>query len=186
MQVGAGGVLTAFARATLPEAEAAGERRPGQPRGGRPGAAFQRARQGLTAGIDLDTTALFEGRDPRLVTLPPTPLDTSPYWPVEPSRTPAEPLRLPSGTEEITQMDPLVALFREQVALLQQQARVLEQQAAALAGKGVALPQLSSLPQIPALPASPAAVAAQPVPAPQPLAPRRPKADDDRVARTIT
>src|SRR5207302_7983636 len=99
------------------------------------------------AGIGLDAAPLFEGRGASLITLPPTPLDTQPYWPVERPRTPAAPMRLPSAAQEKTEMDPLVALFREQVALLQQQAKVLEQQAAALAGKGVSLPQLPAVPQ---------------------------------------
>src|SRR5205807_1402589 len=110
------------------------------------------------AGIGLDAAPLFEGRGASLITLPPTPLDTQPYWPVERPRTPAAPMRLPSAAQEMTEMDPLVALFREQVALLQQQAKVLEQQAAALAGKGVSLAQLPVVP--------PAASAIAPVPAP--------------------
>src|SRR6185369_1826313 len=124
LQVGAGTVLTAFARATLPEGE-----RPVNV------ALASRDEDGLlqlalalghlwTMGIDLDAAPLFEGRDARLVTLPPTVLETQPYWPVERPQKSAEPLRLPSGAQETTQMDPLVALFREQVALLQQQAKV--------------------------------------------------------------
>src|SRR2546422_248471 len=158
LQVGAGSVLTSFARATLPQEERAVNV-----------ALASRDEDGLlqlaialghvwAAGIGLDAAPLFEGRDASLITLPPTPLDTQPYWPVERPRTPAAPMRLPSAAQEMTEMDPLVALFREQVALLQQQAKVLEQQAAALAGKGVSLPQLPVAP--------PAASAIAPVPAP--------------------
>src|SRR2546428_2059858 len=158
LQVGAGSVLTSFARATLPQEERAVNV-----------ALASRDEDGLlqlaialghvwAAGIGLDAAPLFQGRERSLVTLPPTPLDTQPYWPVERPRTPAAPMRLPSAAQEMTEMDPLVALFREQVALLQQQAKVLEQQAAALAGKGVSLPQLPVAP--------PAASAIAPVPAP--------------------
>jgi 8-amino-7-oxononanoate synthase len=182
VQVGAGGVLTSFARATLPEPE-----RPVNV------ALASRDEDGLahlalalgqiwSAGIDLDAAPLFEGREARLVTLPPTPLETWPYWPVERPMSPAAPLRLPSGAQEMTQMDPLVALFREQVALLQQQAKVLEQQAAALAGKGVAVPQLPELPRLqPAAAAAP--VPQQPAAAAEPVAP--PDANDDRVRTAI-
>jgi len=158
LQVGAGSVLTSFARATLPQEERAVNV-----------ALASRDEDGLlqlaialghvwAAGIGLDAAPLFEGRGASLITLPPTPLDTQPYWPVERPRTPAAPMRLPSAAQEMTEMDPLVALFREQVALLQQQAKVLEQQAAALAGKGLSLPQLPVVP--------PAASAIAPVPAP--------------------
>ncbi|TMA84097.1 MAG: SDR family NAD(P)-dependent oxidoreductase, partial [Deltaproteobacteria bacterium] len=158
LQVGAGSVLTSFARAALPQEERAVNV-----------ALASRDEDGLlqlalalghvwAAGIGLDAAPLFEGRGASLITLPPTPLDTQPYWPVERPRTPAAPMRLPSAAQEMTEMDPLVALFREQVALLQQQAKVLEQQAAALAGKGLSLPQLPVVP--------PAASAIAPVPAP--------------------
>ena len=86
----------------------------------------------------------------------------------------------------MTQMDPLVALFREQVALLQQQAKVLEQQAAALAGKGTVLPQLPTLAQVSPLPASPpVAAVAQPAPARLAAVAAVPKGADERVAKTI-
>ena len=188
VQVGAGSVLTAFARATLPESE-----RPVNV------ALASRDEDGLaqlavalgqiwSAGVDLDAQALFEGRAARLVTLPPTPLDTQQYWPVERPQMPSEPLRLPSGAQEMTQMDPLVALFREQVALLQQQAKVLEQQAAALAGKGIAVPQLAAAPPDRPTPViASAGLAPKPVPAPAPV--RLPSAKapvpDERVAKTI-
>ena len=180
LQVGAGGVLTAFARATLPEAE-----RPvnvalaSRDEDGLAHLAFALG-QLWSAGIDLDAKVLFEGREAILVTLPPTPLETWSYWPVERPRDPAAPLRLPGAAQEMTQMDPLVALFREQVALLQQQAKVLEQQAAALAGKGVALPQLPALPQI-----QPVAAPAPAAPPPPAAIPEAPPATDERVGSAI-
>src|SRR5207248_5828163 len=117
------------------------------------------------AGIELNAAPLFEGRDAGLITLPPTALDTQPYWVVERPQVPAEPLRLPTAAQEMTQMDPLVALFREQVALLQQQAKVLEEQAAALAGRGVKLPELpkAAVPR-PKLEPPPAVVPSAPLP----------------------
>ncbi|HET9752490.1 MAG TPA: SDR family NAD(P)-dependent oxidoreductase, partial [Myxococcales bacterium] len=167
LQVGAGNVLTAFARATLPE----GERLANVALCARDEDGLSQLAAALgqvwSLGIELDAAPLFEGREARMVTLPPTPLDTQAYWAVEPAKA-AEPLRLAPGAQE-TQMDPLVALFREQVALLQQQAKVLEEQAAALGRRGVALPGLPpiSAPAIAAPAASPAAVAQA---APQPPA----------------
>jgi 8-amino-7-oxononanoate synthase len=188
VQVGAGGVLTSFVRATLPQ----GERTVNVGLASREEDGLLQLAVALghlwAAGIGLEAAPLFEGRDARLITLPPTPLDTQPYWPVERPRTPAAPVRLPSAAQEMTEMDPLVALFREQVALLQQQAKVLEQQAAALAGKGISLPSLPAMPQ--------AASAAAPVPVP-PLAQAAPlqnppaaaakeaAASDERVGKTI-
>ncbi|HZX93418.1 MAG TPA: type I polyketide synthase, partial [Myxococcales bacterium] len=132
LQVGAGGVLPAFVKATLPE----GERLANAALASRDDDGLAQLALALgqmwSAGVELDAAPLFEGREARLVTLPPTPLDTQLYWAVERPAKPVEPLRLPSDAQE-TQMDPLVALFREQVALLQQQAKVLEEQAAALA-----------------------------------------------------
>jgi 8-amino-7-oxononanoate synthase len=126
LQVGAGGVLTAFAKATLPEEQRLANV-----------ALASRDDDGLaqlalavghlwTTGAAVDTAPLYEGRDAQLVTLPPTPLDTQPYWAVERPAVPAPPIELPRAQSEGT-MDPLVALFREQVALLQQQARMLEE-----------------------------------------------------------
>ena len=184
VQVGAGGALSSFVRSTLPE----NERMVNVPLASREDDGLQQLALALghlwAAGVDLDAAPLFEGRGAALLTLPPTPLDTQPYWAVERPEKPAEPLRLPSAAQEMTQMDPLVALFREQVALLQQQAKVLEQQAAALAGKGVAVPQLPSVPQF-AQTASAAAPASPPAQVAAPETVKPPPASDERVARTI-
>ncbi|HMC36176.1 MAG TPA: acyltransferase domain-containing protein, partial [Myxococcales bacterium] len=187
VQMGAGGVLTSFTRATLPQDERTVNV-----------ALASRDEDGLmqlavalgqlwAAGIGLDAAPLFEGRGAGLITLPPTPLETQPYWPVERPRTLAAPMRLPSAAQEMTEMDPLVALFREQVALLQQQAKVLEQQAAALAGKGVSLPQLPAVPQV-ATAAAPAPALPQTAPTmehPAAAAAKQTAASDDRVGKTI-
>src|SRR5205085_3132257 len=184
IQVGASGVLTSFVRATLPESE----RTVNVSLASREDDGLQQLALALgyvwAAGIELNAAPLFEGRDAGLITLPPTALDTQPYWVVERPQVPAEPLRLPTAAQEMTQMDPLVALFREQVALLQQQAKVLEQQAAALAGKGVAVPQLPLVPQL--LHAVPAAAPAFSPVEPAAVEPFRPAPpSDDRVAKTI-
>src|SRR5437870_1415551 len=87
VQMGAGGVLTSFTRATLPQHERTVNV-----------ALASRDEDGLmqlavalghlwAAGIDLDAAPLFEGRGASLITLPPTPLETQPYWPVERPRT---------------------------------------------------------------------------------------------------
>ena len=136
LQVGAGGVLTAFAKATLPDEQRLLNV-----------ALASRDDDGLaqlalavgqlwTTGVTLDTAPLYEGRDPQLVTLPPTPLDTQPYWAVERPAAKVAPLQLPQARTGDT-MDPLVALFREQVALLQQQARMLEERGLVPAGTGL-------------------------------------------------
>jgi 8-amino-7-oxononanoate synthase len=156
-------VLSSFARATLPE-----EERPVNV------ALASREEDGLAqlalaagqlwaAGVPLDTAPLYQGRDPQLVTLPPTPLDTQQYWAVERPAGPVEPLRLPaaSASEGEGKMDPLVALFREQVALLQQQAKVLEAQAQALGQRGRQVPELIRSASPAAAPAAPAPRAAQ-------------------------
>src|SRR5207245_5432350 len=92
-------------------------------------------------GVPLEPSALFDERDAQLVTLPPTPIETQPYWVIEKQPGSAEPLVLSSATAQTgADMDPLVALFREQIALLQAQAKVVQQQAEALASRGVAVP----------------------------------------------
>src|SRR5439155_7528474 len=183
IQVGAGGVLTSFVRATLPESE----RTVNVSLASREDDGLQQLALALgyvwAAGIELNAAPLFEGRDAGLITLPPTALDTQPYWAVERPQVPAEPLRLPTAAQEMTQMDPLVALFREQVALLQQQAKVLEQQAATLAGKGVALAQLPAISQLPQS-ASAAPPASRPV-EPAAEAVKQLPPSDERVAKAI-
>jgi 8-amino-7-oxononanoate synthase len=156
VQVGAGGVLTAFAKASIAEQDKLAVV-----------ALASRDDDGLAAlnaalgqlwalGVPLDFAPLYEGRAPQLATLPPTPIETQPYWAVESAQAPALQLGAavqPPGVPSMT--DEMVSLFREQVALLQQQAKVLEQQAQALAARGVTMPQLPMLTSAPA-PLSPA------------------------------
>jgi 8-amino-7-oxononanoate synthase len=177
LQVGAGSVLTSFVKATLPE-----EKRLAAV------SLASREEDGLlqlalalgqiwSAGVALDLAPLFEGRDAQLVTLPPSALETQPYWGVERPALPAQPLSLPTVSEE--KMDPLVALFREQVALLQQQAKVLEQQAQALAQKGLVVPGLPK-----AVPAP--AIARAPAPAAVPIPEVKPDDSRPRATKLIT
>ena len=189
LQVGAGGVLTSFVRATVPESE----RLVNAPLASRDHDGLAQLGSALgqlwAAGVDLDFTALFEGHDVELLTLPPSPIDTQSYWAVERPAAARPPLRLdaapPSGLEE-NSMDPLVALFREQVALLTQQAKVLEQQAQALSSKGVQVPEL---PRPPIAVPTPAAAAMAHRPAVPVLpADRRPvlaAGEIDRVSATV-
>ncbi|TMA29644.1 MAG: aminotransferase class I/II-fold pyridoxal phosphate-dependent enzyme [Deltaproteobacteria bacterium] len=200
LQVGAGSVLSSFVKATLPEEERLAV-----------ASLASREEDGLfqlafalgqiwTAGVALDLSALFEGRDACLVTLPPSALETQPYWAIEPPKAARPPLRLPlsqpdgrgtrvpqpegGGTPiEGQMMDPLVALFREQVALLQQQAKVLEQQAKALGQRGIAVPEL---PKVLPAPASPPPLAAVPAREPVPITARPGAAATDRAAHVIT
>ncbi|HEX4382516.1 MAG TPA: aminotransferase class I/II-fold pyridoxal phosphate-dependent enzyme [Myxococcales bacterium] len=128
VQAGAGGVLTSFARATLPE----GERLLNVSLASREPDGL--AQLGLTlgqlwtAGIPLDFAPLYESREVQLVTLPPTAIDVQSYWAVERPKIAREPLRLnaPEQEKPMPVDDSLVALFREQVALLAQQAKMLE------------------------------------------------------------
>ena len=193
LQVSAGNVLASFAKATLPESErAAAISLAGREDDGlfALGSAV-----GLiwAAGVPLDARALLQPDEARLVTLPPTPIETQPYWGIEKTGKLAARLKLeelapaPAAqafphhatgsnfSEGDSTMDPLVSLFREQVALLQTQAKVLEQQAQALANRGAApgQSQLSpaaavskalALATAPALPAAPAAPRSLPAP----------------------
>jgi len=142
LNVGSGTTLSAFAKASLPpEQRIAQLGLAGRDDDGLAG--FAQAIGLLwTLGIPLEPLALFEGRDAQLVTLPPTPIETQPYWAVERQPSSSEPLALaaPVPLQNGADMDPLVALFREQIALLQTQAKVLQQQAEALAQRGVAVP----------------------------------------------
>ena len=165
LQVGAGGVLTSFAKATLPE----GERLVNVALASREEDGLAQLATALghlwSAGVALDVAPLFEGREPRLITLPPTPIETQRYWAVErPAETPP-PLQLAAvaGAQEAS-MDPLVALFREQVALLHQQAKVLEEQAAALARKGIEMPRPQASGVRPQAPVPQATARAAPAP----------------------
>ncbi|HWE24285.1 MAG TPA: acyltransferase domain-containing protein, partial [Myxococcales bacterium] len=143
LNLGAGTTLSAFAKATVPP-----EHRIAQlglaSREDDGLAGFANAIGLLwTAGVSLEPLALFEGRDAQLVTLPPTPIQTQPYWLIERQPSSSEPIALTSSDVSLqngADMDPLVALFREQIALLQNQAKVVQQQAEALAKHGVAVP----------------------------------------------
>ena len=182
LQAGAGGVLTAFVKATLPEAE----RLVNVSLASRDDDGLAQLAAALgqiwSAGAPVELAPLLEGAE--LVTLPPTPIETQPYWAVEPAQ-PRPPLQLSPRSSQEASMDPLVALFREQVALLQQQAKVLEEQAAALAGRGVKAPELPAL-KSPAAPQAPSSVRSQPTPAIAPREPlETPRAADLRAAQTI-
>ena len=170
VQVGAGSVLTSFAKATLPEEQRLVNV-----------ALASRDEDGLaqlalavgqlwSAGVSLDTAPLYEGRDARLVTLPPTPLDTQPYWAVERPASPQEPLQM--SKDKPSDVDPLVALFREQVRLMQEQARMLEERGISAPGSRLPAPAKESPPPSP-----------KPVEARPQAAGRKPQAD--RVAATI-
>lgn len=141
VQVGAGSVLTSFARACLGD----DQRLVTVSLAGRDDDGLAQLASALgqiwTTGAALDFAPLYEGRDARLVTLPPTPLDTQPYWALERPKSPLAPLQLPAAQPTEVPMDPLVALFREQVALLQQQARMLEERG--LVPAGTTLPALA-------------------------------------------
>ncbi len=141
LNVGSGTTLSAFAKATLPpEQRIAHLGLAGREDDGLAG--FTQAIGLLWAiGTPMEPLALFDGREARLVTLPPTPIETQPYWVVERQASSAEPLAAtPASLQNGVDMDPLVALFREQIALLQTQAKVVQQQAEALAHRGVAVP----------------------------------------------
>ena len=171
LQVGAGNTLSALAKNTLPESERVGVT-----------TLAARDEDGLAQFVQalgmlfcafapLDLGMLFAGRA-RIISLPPSPIETQPYWSLEPQPTSGEPLPVAVGTSATPQtghvapavqsglvhaepgvsapqrsarMDSLVALFREQVALLQTQAQVLQRQAEALAGQGISLPELASI-----------------------------------------
>src|SRR5207253_2282559 len=142
LTVGAGTTLSAFAKATLPaEQRIAQLGLAGRDDDGLAG--FAHAIGLLWAlGVPLEPLALFDGRDAQLVTLPPTPIETQPYWAIERQPSSSEPLVLATlaPMQNGADMDPLVALFREQIALLQTHAKVLQQQAEALAQRGVSVP----------------------------------------------
>ena len=185
VQVGAGGALSGFVKATLPEAE-----RPLNV------ALASREEDGLAqlhgalgqlwaAGHPLSFAPLFAGRDARLSTLPPSAVETQPYWPLE--RKNAAPVELGVAPQPAAggEMDAMVALFREQVALLQQQARVLEQQAQAMAARGAQLPQAAAaVLSVPALPATPTAPPTQELP-PPPASLAVQAGGEERARRTI-
>ncbi|HXN55795.1 MAG TPA: SDR family NAD(P)-dependent oxidoreductase, partial [Myxococcales bacterium] len=203
LQVGAGGALVAFAKGALPESDRRAQL-----------ALASREEDGLaqlalalgtlwTAGTPLSFEPLFEGRDVQPALLPPTPIETQPYWVIEKAGKEAAPpipvftsqggpSQASGSPDKGNEMDPLVALFREQIALLQTHAQVLQRQAEALASRGTPLPgdlpaalaSLSGLPGLAAISATasvgsalrPASGTAQPAPLAEPRSPARPAA----------
>jgi 8-amino-7-oxononanoate synthase len=193
VQASAGGVLTSFAKATLPDAErllnvSLASREPD-------GLAHLELALGQlwTVGLAVDFSPLYESRDVQLATLPPSAIDTQQYWPVERPRLPREPLQFgtPAQEKPMPVDDGLVALFREQVALLTQQAKVLEQRGP-LARPMPSLAAPAGLPE-PAEARSAAVVEGQrsiPEPPPKPAAPeaapaRQPSVPLERVSSTV-
>ncbi len=140
VQVGAGGALLSFARGVA-GADGVGYSSLAPADGGDGGAQLLSTLGELwLKGVPVRPQRLLEGR---LVTLPPTPLETERYWVVErATRTPHRPL-LAAGTtlaaqpqvksKGVVPMDNLLALFQQQNALLQAQAEVLKAQASAIA-----------------------------------------------------
>jgi len=94
IQVGAGNSLLAFVKASL--AEQTGTSRATMASREEDGLASLATAVGLlwAAGNPIDFGPLFEGREARQLTLPPTPLETQQYWVIEKSRKEAEPLAL--------------------------------------------------------------------------------------------
>jgi 8-amino-7-oxononanoate synthase len=98
LQVGAGNTLSALARSTLPESERlavttlAARDEDGL-------AQFAQALGTLfCVGAPLDLAMLFAGRA-RLVSLPPSPIETQPYWSLEPQPSSGEPLPIALGPQ---------------------------------------------------------------------------------------
>jgi acyl transferase domain-containing protein/7-keto-8-aminopelargonate synthetase-like enzyme len=144
VQVGAGNTLLSFARGVAVKDSAFFSLASAE--GGDQGAQLLTTLGQLwVRGVPVNTLALLEGTDARLVMLPPSPLETQTYWGIErPAQrapraaTPARPDAPPSARPTLSAsktgapMDSLVSLFREQMALLTQQGEILKAQAAAL------------------------------------------------------
>jgi len=187
LNVGAGTTLSAFAKATLPS-----DQRTAQlglaARDDDGLAGFAQAVGLLWAlGAPVEPLALFDGRDAQLVTLPPTPIETQPYWAIERQPSSSEPLVLaaPAPMQNGADMDPLVALFREQIALLQTQAKVLQQQAEALAQRGVAVPAEVRAALAPTPPASSSTSPSIPTSISPPTPVSTPTVDTSEISRQI-
>ncbi|MFT3840497.1 MAG: aminotransferase class I/II-fold pyridoxal phosphate-dependent enzyme [Myxococcaceae bacterium] len=181
IQVGAGGSLLSFARGGATgtfHSLAATE-------GGDEAATlFNTLGQLFVRGAPMKT-ALLAAKNARPVPLPPTPLETQTYWPVERPKQRAPRNTLSSSMQVNTRpvgaaasgaaMDNLVSLFREQMALMQSQAEILRAQAAALqaavGGDPAALQQLAAAP------------VAAPMPAPAPVAVAKPPNFSNLVAQ---
>src|SRR5206468_13007275 len=118
VQVGAGNVVSSFAKATLRPEE-------------RPICVSLASREddGLatlagavgslwTAGVPLDPLVLFEDRGERAVSSPPSPIETQSYWPIERTERSATPIRSSAPAQPLEgesmagkDQDGLVALF---------------------------------------------------------------------------
>ena len=148
VQVGAGGMLAGFARATLaPDAHAITL----APVGADGGYEFVRGLAVLTAfGHDVDFEKFYAGQGCRVVSLPETPLVRERYWPIKPEAQPvsdrlgpAAPDRLglndapPADAQKTTEPSAaLVELFREQTRLLATSAEIVAAQTRILSGEG--------------------------------------------------
>ncbi|MFL5365948.1 MAG: aminotransferase class I/II-fold pyridoxal phosphate-dependent enzyme [Myxococcales bacterium] len=181
LQVGAGSTVVSFAKATVP-AEQRSVCAPLASRDEDGLATLATAVGSLwTAGVSIEPLALFEGRETGLATLPPSPIETQPYWPIERTTRSAEPIRAaaPAAAEgdsmPAKDQDGLVALFREQVSVLQAHARILEQQTETLRGRGIT--EAGSSTPVPRPP-----LAIVPPPAVVPPAPERPAAQQEKAA----
>jgi 8-amino-7-oxononanoate synthase len=165
VQAGAGNALLSFARGVQPQSTflSAGD-------------LLETLATLFTHGFDIDARRAAEGGT--LVTLPPTPLEVQKYWPVErTNRAPHKPISASGGTN----VDNLVALFREQLA-------VIKAQVDALQNAGVQVPRLD-LPVAAAAPAPVVPAAPQQVKIPnlsnlvaekKPAAAAAPTSDDVR------
>lgn len=175
IQVGSGGALLSFARGVAPNAGLHAL----APNEGQDAGAMFLAALGLlwTRGVAVKAEPLAPGA--KLVTLPPTPLETQKYWAVERTpRAPRQPLAVspqaPKFSPQLTSkgpvaMDNLIALFAQQMALLQSQADIVKAQAAALqalaGGDTTALTQVTQQLAV-AAPNGQQAISSQPVPVP--------------------
>lgn len=181
IQVGSGGALLSFARGVAPNA---GLHALAPNEGQDAGAMFLSALGTLwTRGVPVKAEPLAPGA--KLVTLPPTPLETQKYWAMERTpRAPRPPLAVsptPKSSPQFTPkgpvaMDNLIALFAQQMALLQSQADIVKAQAAALqalaGGDTTALTQVTQ--QLAVAAPNGQAVATQAVPVPVPVVAKPP------------
>lgn len=203
VQVGAGSMLTSFARASLGDeittVTMASEKRDG-------GFEVVRGLATLRAlGVDVDFEAVYAGEGRRVVSLPETPLERQPYWPVKDAEQPipemqpvdpAEGVRAVSAAPVAAAAAPanaepsLVELFEQQNRLLEQHAEIIAQQNRVLLGGGdapVAAPKPTVAERIEAAIVEPVAEPAAPAPAPQaePAAPTPPPVAEEGVEERV-
>lgn len=149
VQVGAGAMLTSFARATLGSEVTLVNLAASQDDGGYD---LLRGLATLAAiGAPVDFEVLYAGEGRQVVSLPETPLERQAYWPVKDQPQPTAemtPLTPPEGAREVglrvgapdrtvatTAAGSLVELFESQNRLLQQQAEIMAQQNRMLLGE---------------------------------------------------